>query len=125
MARLMGISTQDVQNDRVENARKFSIQYKAVVVLKGARTIIAEPGGKIYINPTGNPGMASGGMGDILTGIISGLVAQGLSPLASSQLSVYVHGLIGDLFARERAEIGILATDLIDRIPETLKSFMQ
>jgi NAD(P)H-hydrate epimerase len=123
MARLIGVSTQKIQEDRVETARQFSKKFGVIVVLKGARTIIAEPGGKIFINPTGNPGMASGGMGDVLTGLISGLAAQGLSPLLASQVSVFSHGLIGDLIAGERAGIGIMATDIIERIPETLEKY--
>ncbi len=81
MSRLMGTTTENIQANRVESARKFSKEYGVTVVLKGARTVIAEPAGNIFINPTGNPGMASGGMGDVLTGMVSGLVAQGLSTL--------------------------------------------
>jgi NAD(P)H-hydrate epimerase len=125
MARLMRTTTQNIQHNRVEHAKNFSMQYGVIVVLKGARTIIAEPAGQIYINPTGNPGMASGGMGDVLTGMLAGLASQGLSPLVASQLAVFVHGRIGDLIAQEKAEIGIMATDLIDRIPENLQFFIE
>jgi NAD(P)H-hydrate epimerase len=125
MARLMATTTKKIQADRIDHAREFSGRYGVIVVLKGARTIIAEPGGRIYINPTGNPGMASGGMGDVLTGIIAGLAAQGLSLDVASQLAVFVHGLIGDEIAYERGEIGIMATDLIERIPGALKSFIE
>lgn len=124
MARLTGRSTQDIQQDRMESARAFSMQYGVIVVLKGARTVIAEPGGAVYINPTGNAGMASGGMGDVLTGMIAGLVAQGVAPLQASQLAVFTHGAIGDALAAERSPVGILATDLIDRIPGALKPFI-
>ena len=125
MARLTGKSTQDVQSSRVEIAREFSLEHNVIVVLKGAGTVIAEPGGQIFINTTGNPGMASGGMGDVLTGIISGLIAQGITPLLAAQFSVFLHGLIGDLIAEERAEIGILATDIIERIPDVMSGFIK
>jgi NAD(P)H-hydrate epimerase len=125
MARLSGTTTKDIQNDRVTHARKFAAEFGVIVVLKGARTIIADPHDHIYINTTGNPGMASGGMGDVLTGMITGLISQGISPLQASTLSVFVHGLIGDAIERDRAGIGIMATDIIDRIPGTLQQFME
>ncbi len=125
MARLMGTTVQSIQSDRISCARDFSRDYGAVVVLKGARTIIAEPNGRIYINPTGNPGLASAGMGDVLTGIIAGLTAQGLTPLRASQLGVFIHGSVGDTLAGEGAPIGIMATDLINRIPAALSSFIE
>jgi ADP-dependent NAD(P)H-hydrate dehydratase / NAD(P)H-hydrate epimerase len=124
MGRLMGRSTQAIQMDRIESARAFSLEHGVIVVLKGARTVIAEPGGAVYINPTGNPGMASGGMGDVLTGMIAGLVAQGLEPLQAAQLAVFTHGHIGDGIAAGRAPIGILATDIIEGIPGALKHFI-
>jgi len=125
MARLAGTTTSAIQCDRVEQARKFSREFGAIVVLKGARTVIAEPSGHVYLNPTGNPGMASGGMGDVLTGIITGLAAQGISPSAAAQLGVFIHGRIGDALAGKRAPIGLLATDLIDMIPEALLPFVE
>ena len=124
MARLTGKTTQQVQADRIGCGREFAQKYNVIVVLKGSRTVIAAPDGSVYVNPTGNPGMASGGMGDALTGLITGLIAQGLDPLKASLLSVYVHGMIGDDIARERAPLGILATDIIDRIPAALARFV-
>jgi NAD(P)H-hydrate epimerase len=124
MARLTGRTTQQVQADRIGCARELAQKYKVIVVLKGSRTVIAAPDGSIYMNPTGNPGMASGGMGDALTGLITGLIAQGIDPLKASLLAVYVHGLIGDDIARERAPLGILATDIIERIPAALAGFV-
>lgn len=124
MARLTGKTTRQVQADRICCAREFAQQYKVIVVLKGSRTVIAAPDGSIYINPTGNPGMASGGMGDALTGMITGLIAQGIAPLKAALLAVYVHGMIGDDLARERAPLGILATDIIERIPAALARFV-
>lgn len=123
MARLTGLTTQEVQADRIGCSREFAEQFKVVVVLKGSRTVIAAPDGSVFINPTGNPGMAGGGMGDALTGMIAGLICQGLEPLAAARLAVYVHGAIGDRLAAERGPLGILATDVIERIPGALSRF--
>jgi NAD(P)H-hydrate epimerase len=125
MMRLTGKTTQQVQADRIGCARELARKCKVIVVLKGSRTVIAAPDGSIYINPTGNPGMASGGMGDALTGLITGLIAQGIGPLKASLLAVYVHGGIGDAIAAERSPIGILATDIIERIPAALAGFVR
>jgi len=124
MARLAGVSTQDVQRDRIGSARTFARRYGVFVVLKGALSIIAEPEGMVFINPTGNPGMASGGMGDALTGLIAGLAAQGLPLTAAAQLAVFAHGRIGDGIARNKAPVGIIATDIIEGIPEELSRFI-
>jgi NAD(P)H-hydrate epimerase len=123
MARLMSTTTQAVQADRIGTAKRFAGDYGVIVILKGARTIIAEPGGHVYINPTGNPGMASGGMGDVLTGMISGFLAQGLDPVFSARISVFMHGLIADEVASRIGPVGIIAADIIDEIQRTLKKF--
>ena len=129
MARLHGVSTAAVQQDRhgfaVRTAREMSggsefPQHQLVVVLKGAGTIVTD-GASVYVNRTGNPGMATGGTGDVLTGVIAALVAQGLSTLDASALGVHVHGLAGDLAARERGRISLIATDLIDFLPAALR----
>ena len=88
------------------------------VVLKGHRTLIATPDGKIFINPTGNPGMATGGTGDVLTGIITGLLCQHLAPYEAARLGVYVHGLAGDLAAAELGQVGMVASDLLTYLPK-------
>lgn len=121
MARLVAMDTAVVQQDRIGTASGFAEKYGVIVVLKGARTIVAEPGGTVCINPTGNPGMASGGMGDVLTGIIAGLIAQGLDPLPAAQLAVYVHGCIADDVAAQQGQVGMRATDLMAGIPRTLQ----
>jgi len=122
MARLCGITTEDVQANRVDIARQFAIDHKACVVLKGYRTLIAEPGGQVYVNPTGNPGMATGGTGDVLTGMIAGLLAQ--HPQAPVErvvaAAVYWHGAAGDVAAAQRGELPMLATDLLNALPEVL-----
>ena len=120
MARLMRCATAEVQRDRIGCSRKFATDYGVLVVLKGALTVIAAPDGSIFVNPTGNPGMATGGMGDALTGMIGGLIAQSIEPVRAAQLATFVHGSIGDLLARERAPLGILASDIIERIPAEL-----
>ncbi len=117
MARLCACSTAEVQKDRAGTAARFARRYRCVVALKGLRTIIAGPDGDVYVNPTGNSGMGTGGTGDILTGILGGLLAQGLSPLDAAQLGVYLHGLAGDLAAADKTERGMIAGDLLDRIP--------
>ncbi|MEW6267634.1 MAG: NAD(P)H-hydrate dehydratase [Thermodesulfobacteriota bacterium] len=117
MARLAGCSTTDIQNDRLGRASKFAQAYGVILVLKGYRTVVAGPDGRIFLNATGGPHLASGGMGDVLTGLIAGLVSQGLSPLEAARLGVFVHGLAGDRAAAERGPIGLLASDLIDYLP--------
>jgi NAD(P)H-hydrate epimerase len=125
MARLGKSSNAAVQEHRLEVARAFATQYHCYLVLKGARTVIAAPDGKVWINPTGNPGMASGGMGDVLTGIISGLLAQGYPPTDACCLGVFLHGYVGDRAAQEKGEIGILARDLIEQLPMGIRDLQQ
>jgi NAD(P)H-hydrate epimerase len=124
MARLTGTSIREVQEDRIGVAKKVAKQWGVVIVLKGARSIIAEPNGNIYINSTGNPGMASGGTGDVLTGMIAGLVAQGYTISEASRLGVFLHGYIADEITEQSGEVGLTATDIINRIPLALKEAM-
>jgi len=120
MARLADTTTKEVQENRIQTARSFAQKYQVHLVLKGARTLIAHPDGHIHVNPTGNPGMAAGGMGDVLTGIISGFLAQGYGPEASAQLGVFVHGLAADRVAAEKGSIGYIATDVMNALPPAL-----
>jgi ADP-dependent NAD(P)H-hydrate dehydratase / NAD(P)H-hydrate epimerase len=122
MARLAEVSPEDIQQNRMETARNFALDHGVILILKGARSIIASPGGDIFINPTGNPGMASGGMGDVLTGMVGGFLAQGLPPLEAAKLGVYLHGLVGDWVAHKKGERGIMATDLIEGAPHVLRA---
>ncbi len=117
MARLLGVSTSEVQADRASAARRAAAASGAVVLLKGHRTLIAEPDGAVWVNPTGNPGMASGGSGDVLTGLIAALLAQGYDALTAAQLGAYLHGLAGDLAIRDVAAEALAAGDLIDFLP--------
>jgi NAD(P)H-hydrate epimerase len=121
MARLTGLSSKDVQEDRIGTSRSFAIEYGVYLVLKGSRTIIAQPDGNIHINPSGNPGMASGGTGDVLTGMMGGLVCQGFSPSSAAIAATYVHGLAGDLVANEKGEMALIATDILEKIPHVLR----
>jgi NAD(P)H-hydrate epimerase len=121
MARLTGLSSKAVQEDRIETSRNFAIEYGVYLVLKGSQTIIAQPDGNIHINPSGNPGMASGGTGDVLTGMMGGLVCQGLSPSSAAIAATYIHGLAGDLVAEEKGEMALIATDVLEKIPHVLK----
>ena len=121
MARLMGIKIDEVQNNRVEAAQEAAARWKAVIVLKGFRTIVAGPDGTVYVNPTGNPGMASGGTGDVLTGVIAALIGQGLTPLEAAVAGVYFHGLAGDLAAGEKGMVSLVAGDVIDYLPRAIR----
>jgi ADP-dependent NAD(P)H-hydrate dehydratase / NAD(P)H-hydrate epimerase len=120
MARLLDGTTAAVQADRVAAARGFAERHGCVVVLKGARSVIAAPGGFVWINPTGNPGMASGGMGDALSGLIGALLAQGLKPAEAACLGVYVHGAVADRVAAAHGMIGLLASDVVAGLPAGL-----
>ena len=121
MARLTGKSTAEVNADRIEIARAFAVENRCHLVLKGARTVVATPDGKISINPTGNPGMASGGMGDVLAGILTALLGQGLTPEDAMKLGVYLHGLVGDRVTASRGEIGLIASDIIEGLPPAMR----
>jgi len=113
MARLTGLPAADVQRRRLAIARDFATAHHVYVILKGYRTLVATPEGVVYINPTGNPGMATGGSGDVLTGMIAGWLAQGLGVTAACLLAVYLHGAAGDLAAAEQGETSLVAGDLL------------
>lgn len=122
MGRLLGISTNDVQKDRIALASKFAMKHRVTVALKGAATVVATRHGWVFINSTGNPGMASGGTGDVLTGMIGSFLAQGYGASQAACLGVYLHGLAGDLAAREKGEASMIAGDLIEKIPQAMMS---
>jgi len=125
MAKLARISTEEVQADRIGVALDFSAKYNVYLVLKGARSIISTPEGEIFINTTGNAGMASGGMGDVLTGIIGGFLAQRLDPVDACKLGVFAHGLAGDLVAHENGEAGMIASDVANALPKAISQIPQ
>lgn len=121
MARLMNISNSDVQNNRVQIAKEFTKKNKCHLILKGARSIIATSDGSVYINPTGNPGMATGGSGDVLTGIIGSFLAQRYSTLNAAIFGTFLHGFAGDIAKEELGENGITATDILNSVPTAIK----
>jgi ADP-dependent NAD(P)H-hydrate dehydratase / NAD(P)H-hydrate epimerase len=122
MARLAGVTNQQVQENRVETARSFAMKHHVYLVLKGNRTLIAGPGGQVYVNPTGNPGMATAGSGDVLTGMIAGLLAQHLDKPVERVVSaaVYWHGAAGDAARDVRGELSLTATDILEALPRAL-----
>ncbi len=121
MARIIRSTPKEVQEDRIGISRNFAQSHHVHLLLKGYRSLIATPKGEVFINPTGNPGMASGGTGDVLTGMIGGFICQGFDILPSLQMAVYLHGLAGDHMARELGEKSLIATDIIERIPVLLQ----
>lgn len=121
LARLLKVTIEEVQSKRIEMAKRAAERLGVILVLKGARTIIACPSGEVFINPTGNAGMASGGTGDVLTGMIAGLLGQGLKPLQASLAGVYLHGLAADLRVKRVGELSLIATDLLDALPEAVR----
>ena len=125
MARLTGTATAEVQAHRVDTARAFATEHQVHVVLKGAQTVIATPGGKVFINLTGNPGMATGGTGDVLTGVIAAWVGQLGDAEAACILGVHLHGRAGDLAARTLGETALTATDLVDRLGAAVNEILQ
>ena len=122
MARLTNLSTAQVQHDRLTVARTFAREHDVIVVLKGHRTLIARPDGEVWVNPTGNPGMASGGTGDILTGMIAGMIAQYPQRILEAvTAAVYLHGLAGDVASEGTGEQSLVATDLVIALPEAMR----
>ena len=123
MARLTGKTTADIQQNRMKTARNFAERHKVILVLKGAQTLVACPDGAVFICPTGNPGMACGGMGDVLTGMIAAFIAQDLPPESAALTGVYVHGLCGDLLSEAHA-FGFPASDMVTGIPRALNTLL-
>ncbi|CAN2039743.1 ADP-dependent (S)-NAD(P)H-hydrate dehydratase / NAD(P)H-hydrate epimerase [Candidatus Magnetomoraceae bacterium gMMP-15] len=124
MARLIDKTPAEVQKDRINCARDFAESHNIHLVLKGAGTVIAHPDGSVFINRSGNPGMASGGMGDVLTGVIAGFISQGLSVEKAVQAGVYIHGAAADTLINTIGPVGFLASDLIDALPGKLKEII-
>lgn len=124
IARLLHSTPKTVNLNRENTAIDFAKKFGVVTVLKGAGTIIASPDGEVYINHTGNSGMATGGSGDVLSGIIGSLLAQGASPINAAAAGVFLHGTIGDLAAEKLGKISMLPTDMIDMIPTAYLKLM-
>jgi NAD(P)H-hydrate epimerase len=125
MSRLTGLSTLEIQADRRAVAADYAKRHNVYLVLKGAATVIAAPDGRLAVNSTGNPGMAAGGMGDVLTGLIGGLLAQGVAPWEASCLGVYVHGLAADRIVRAGRPFGFLAGELAAEIPAAFQEVLE
>lgn len=124
MARLLAVTTESVQQDRLATARRAASAYDAVVVLKGARTITAAPDGRAWINLSGNAGLAAGGTGDVLAGIIGSLLGQGYAPEDAATLGVFLHGFAADRIAARRGMIGMIASDLIEELPPAIQALL-
>jgi len=124
MARLLGTGIKDIQADRLTAASLAASTWNVVALLKGARTVVAAPDGSMYINPTGNPGMATAGCGDVLTGVIAALIAQGLDPARAAAAGAYVHGLAGDLAAAEKGQTGMTAGDVLGAVPAAFRMLL-
>ena len=122
MARLTGEMPSSLETRRIDAVREWAMKWKCVLVLKGAPTVIANEAGQVCVNPTGNPGMATAGMGDVLTGAIAALLAQKLPPYDAARFAVFAHGLAGDLAAREVGPVGLTAGDVAARLPRALAS---
>ena len=121
LSRLLKVDISDIQKKRIEYSKQVSNKYNVIMVLKGANTVVANAKGDIYVNPTGNSGMATAGSGDVLTGIITSFIGQGIDSYEASILGVYCHGLAGDLAKVDKGEYGIIAGDILDNIPYSLK----
>ncbi|MBI3332651.1 MAG: NAD(P)H-hydrate dehydratase [Candidatus Omnitrophica bacterium] len=121
MARLLGTTIQAVQRSRLRIAAKTARELRAVVVLEGHRSVVASATGRTYVNSTGNPGMATAGMGDMLTGIIAAFIGQGSDPFEAARAGVHLHGLAGDIAARRVGQPSLIASDLLAALPEAFK----
>ena len=121
LARLLKLKVAEIQKNRTKIAKGFAKKYNLVVVLKGQRTVVANGDGEVYINDTGNPGMASAGCGDVLTGIIASFLGQGFDSFTAAKLAVYLHGLAGDYAAKKKGEVSLIASDILDNLPQAFK----
>jgi len=122
MAHLLGQDIKDISQNRKDVALRFAGEYNTVLVLKGHKTVVTGPTGDIYVNETGNVGMATGGSGDVLTGMIASFIGQGADPFTAAVLGVYFHGLAGDLALKDKGALSLLATDILNKLPEALKA---
>ena len=122
MARLVGTDVATVQKDRIGYAKAFAEKTKTIVVLKGANTIVTD-GKEVFVNTTGNPGMAKAGTGDLLAGMIGSFIAQKMSPLEAAKTAVFVHGMCGDITARELSQRGMTSSDMAELLGAMMSEF--
>jgi NAD(P)H-hydrate epimerase len=115
----------EIEKERIQRALSFAKKTGTYLVLKGVPTVTATPSGEVFLNTTGNPGMAKAGTGDVLTGMISSLLAQGLDPRNASAAGVYMHGHIGDIMAQKRGTHSLIASDMINAIPSVFRSILR
>lgn len=120
MARLTGLTIQKIQSDRIHVAQHYAKKWNKIIVLKGANTVVASPTGGTLLSPFANPALATAGTGDVLAGILAGLVAQGLQPFDAAGAGVYIHGLAGEMISKKIGDAGILAGDLLPMVPKAL-----
>ena len=121
MSRLVGKDIRAIQKSREKIASDFAKKYKIILVLKGRQTVVANSRGDIYKNRTGNSGMSTAGVGDVLTGMISSFVGQGIDPYSAAVIGVYLHGRAGDIAANEKGQFSLIASDLLDKLPQAIK----
>ena len=121
LARLTGLSVASIQKARKKVAKDFALDYNVHLILKGHRTVVASPEGRVYVNGSGNPGMATAGSGDVLTGVCAGLLAQGADGAEASRWAAYLHGLAGDLAALDMTQMGLVASDILRYLPAALR----
>jgi len=124
MSRLSGWSVQDILSQRIERASEYAQEHDVTLLLKGARTLVAFADGTVLVNPTGNPGMATAGSGDVLTGLIAGLISQGLSVPSATSAAAFIHGMAGDIYVEANHEVTLIASDLLDKVPEAVKRIL-
>jgi NAD(P)H-hydrate epimerase len=124
MSRLTGLPIAEIQSDRLGVARRYAAEWEKIVVLKGAGTVVADPSGEAVVNPTGGPNLATAGTGDVLSGVIGGLLAQGVRPFPAAVAGVYIHGRAGDLLRAEHGDVGTLAGDLLGMLPRARLSIL-
>jgi len=121
MSHIVGRDVRTIQENRKDIALSFAKKHKVILVLKGHQTVVCDPEGNVYINKTGNSGMSTAGAGDVLTGMIASFVGQGIAPYSAAVIAVYLHGLAGDFAAKDKGQFSLIATDILDRLPEAIK----
>ena len=121
MAELFGIDIAFIKKNRKLVAKKYAKDYNSIIILKGHQSIVTDGKRDFYLNKTGNPGMATAGSGDVLSGIVGAFLAQGLDAFAAAKYATYIHGLAGDIGAKDKTQVGLIASDIISRIPDALK----
>jgi NAD(P)H-hydrate epimerase len=122
MHRLTGVATPELEARRIDAARGWAQRWGATLLLKGAPTVVASPDGRVSVNPTGSPALATAGTGDVLTGLLTALLAQGLAPYDAARVAAYAQGLAGELAEAARGPLGVIASDVVEMLPKALES---